>query len=77
MKREFFKRVGVNKVYQGAKSVNVNVDRDQALELAFGIIKACQTHRKVDLAFFVKKIQSRSGGKIPQGKIVATVTAKG
>ncbi len=75
MKREYFARVGVNKVYQGAKSVNVNIDSDQALEMAVGMIRACKSHKKVDLAFYIGTIKQKPGGKIPQGKIVSTVTA--
>ena len=67
--------MGANKVYRGQKSVNVNIDSDQALELAAGIIRACRAHEKIDLAFFTDKIQQRQGGKIPSGKIVSTVTA--
>jgi hypothetical protein len=73
MKRRYFGRVGVNKVYTGASSVNVNIDSDQGLDLAMAIISASKTGRPEDIVFYTARIQ-KSSWQIPRGKIPATVT---
>jgi hypothetical protein len=77
MPRRYFGHFGVNKVNEGPKAVNVNIDSDQGLELAIAIIRACKTQKRFDLAFFPQIIYKREGGKIPRGKIHATVTSAG
>jgi hypothetical protein len=68
MSRHYFGHIGVIKVNKGPKSVNVNIDRDQGLELAVAIIRACNTQKRLDLAFFPEIVYKRSGGKNSSGQ---------
>jgi len=75
MSRRYFGHFGTNKINQGKKSININLDSDQAIELAIAIIRAARSQKRVDLAFYPATLYKRPGGKIPPGKIHSTVTS--
>jgi hypothetical protein len=76
MSRLGFGHLGINKVNVGPKSVNINVDADQGLELAICILNAVKTQKRFDIAIY-PAIVTKGKGKVPAGKIHTTVSSTG
>ena len=74
MPRSSFGRVGARKVWVGQKSVNVRLDRDQALLLAAALTKGAFAESQVTMAVFTAKVQKKAGGAIPAGTTPVTVS---
>ena len=75
MSRKYHGMVGATKVFVGESSVNIRLDRQQALDLAIALIRCCEKEQSLDLAVFRKQVQKGKGGSIPAGHVSLTVTA--
>jgi len=67
-KRKYFGTVHLKKAYVGEKSVNLVVDKDEAIKLAKLVLTAVENGRDFDLAAYFTK-------KRKDGKINMTVTS--
>lgn len=66
--RRYYGSVRLDKVYRGAKSINLVINRMEGLRLVRSILAAVEKHGKFDLATY----DTRKG---KDGKIQMTVTA--